>query len=161
VNFLSNLDNLLVGTLAGMTTTLIIQSSSATVGIAIVLVKKGMLSLKAGISVMMGAELGTVSDTLLATINGKRQAIKTGLFHFVFNLLSIVLGLVLFSPFVNLVEWISPTNQAEKILANAHLLFNLLGVVIFVWFVPLFEKLLNSILPDKASSRKQESLAHH
>ncbi|MCS6820612.1 MAG: Na/Pi symporter [Microscillaceae bacterium] len=152
VQTLSNLDNLLAGTMAGMFTTLIIQSSSATVGIAIVLVKKSLLSLKAGISVMMGAELGTVSDTLLATINGTRQALKTGVFHFLFNLISIVVGLLLFTPFYHFVEWVSRDATAERALANAHMWFNILGVVLFVWFVPLFERLLNTILPDKTTN---------
>jgi phosphate:Na+ symporter len=53
---------------------------------------------------MLGAELGTCSDTLLATIKGSRQALKTGLFHVTFNLLSIALGLALFYPFTALVK---------------------------------------------------------
>ena len=55
---------------------------------------------------MLGAELGTCSDTLLATIKGRRQALKTGLFHVTFNLLSIALGLALFYPFTALVKTI-------------------------------------------------------
>lgn len=139
------------GTLTGAIVTLIIQSSSATVGMAIVLAKKGVLSLAAGIGIMMGAELGTVSDTLLATIKGSRQAIKTGLFHLIFNLLSIILGLILFYPFLNLVTIVSNTDHIEKALANAHMIFNICGVLLFVWFIPSFERMLNKILPEKNS----------
>jgi phosphate:Na+ symporter len=117
---------------------------------AIVLAKKGMISLTAGIAVMLGAELGTVSDTLLATIKGSKQAIKTGLFHLIFNLLSIIIGLILFHPFVQLVERISSGAAVERSLANAHMLFNILGVVLFVGFVPFFEKGLNKLLPEKS-----------
>jgi phosphate:Na+ symporter len=74
---------------------------------AIILTKKGFLSLTGGIAIMLGAELGTCSDTLIATIKGSRAAIKTGLFHVSFNLLSICLGLILFTPFVMLVNNIS------------------------------------------------------
>ncbi|MCX7769338.1 MAG: Na/Pi symporter, partial [Flavobacteriales bacterium] len=142
-------ENPLKGSLVGALVTLVIQSSSATVGMAIVLTKKGLLSLAGGVAVMMGAELGTCADTLLATIRGSRQAIKTGLFHLTFNLLSIGLGLIMFQPFTRLVQWVSADAPAERGLANAHVLFNLCGVVVFVWAIPLFEKALNLILPEK------------
>jgi phosphate:Na+ symporter len=94
LEWLKKTENPLTGSLIGAFVTLIIQSSSATMGMAIILSKKGLLSLAGGIAVMLGAELGTCSDTLLATIKGSRQAIKTGLFHLLFNFFSIVLGLI-------------------------------------------------------------------
>jgi len=142
-------ENPITGALVGAVVTLVIQSSSATVGMAIILAKKGFLSLIGGVAVMLGAELGTCSDTLLATIKGSRQALKTGLFHIMFNLLSIILGLILFYPFVVLVVKISSGASIERTLANAHMLFNILGVLIFVWTIPMFEKVLNRLLPEK------------
>jgi phosphate:Na+ symporter len=139
----------ILGAIIGAVVTLIIQSSSATVGMAIILSKKGLISLTGGISVMLGAELGTCSDTLLATINGSRQALKTGLFHVTFNLLSIILGLALFYPFLELVKVISQDAPIERAVANAHMIFNITGVLIFIWTIPFFEKLLHKILPDK------------
>ena len=111
------------------------------------------MSLFGGVAIMLGAELGTCSDTLLATIKGSRQALKTGLFHITFNLLSIILGLLLFYPFVQFVSYISAGASIERTLANAHMLFNILGVLIFVWTIPLFEKLLNKMLPDKTEEQ--------
>lgn len=144
-------DNPLIGSLIGAVVTLIIQSSSATVGMAIILSKKGLLSLVGGVAVMIGAELGTCSDTLIATINGSRSAIKTGLFHLTFNLISIIIGLILFYPFLDLVQYISQNATIERTIANAHMLFNILGVLIFVWTIPLFERVLNRLLPDKVT----------
>ncbi|MBK7959413.1 MAG: Na/Pi cotransporter family protein [Bacteroidetes bacterium] len=143
-------ENPMLGAITGAIVTLVIQSSSATVGMAIILAKKGFLSLIGGIAIMFGAELGTCSDTLLATIKGNRQALKTGLFHVTFNLLSIIIGLILFYPFVALVEKISVGASIERTLANAHMIFNILGVLVFVWTIPSFEKILNRLLPDKA-----------
>lgn len=140
-----------LGAVVGAIVTLIIQSSSATVGMAIILAKKGILSLTGGVAIMLGAELGTCSDTLLATIKGSRQALKTGLFHVTFNLLSIIIGLLFFYPFVNLVKFISHGATIERTVANAHMLFNIFGVLIFIWTIPFFEKLLNKLLPDKTS----------
>lgn len=142
-------ENPLIGAIVGAIVTLVIQSSSATVGMAIILAKKGFLSLTGGIAVMLGAELGTCSDTLFATIKGSRQALKTGLFHVTFNLLSIAVGLILFYPFVELVEIISTGASVERTVANAHMLFNIFGVLVFIWTIPTFEKILNRLLPDK------------
>jgi phosphate:Na+ symporter len=137
------------GASIGAFVTLIIQSSSATVGMALILAKKGFLTLAGGLAVMLGAELGTCSDTLFATIRGSRAAIKTGLFHLTFNLISIIIGLILFYPFVELVKYVSGNSPIERSVANGHMLFNILGVVCFVWTIPLFERILNKLLPDK------------
>jgi phosphate:Na+ symporter len=142
-------DNPWFGSFVGALVTLVIQSSSATVGMAIILTKNGFLSVTGGIAIMIGAELGTCSDTLLATINGSRQALKTGLFHVMFNLLSIIIGLILFYPLVEFVNRISEGATVERTVANAHMIFNIMGVMIFVWTIPFFEKILNKLLPDK------------
>jgi len=142
-------ENPLLGSLAGAIVTLIIQSSSATVGMAIILTKKGLLSLGGGVAVMLGAELGTCSDTLLATIRGSRNALRTGVFHLGFNLVSILVGLLLFQPFLQLVDTISLNAPVERALANAHMLFNTLGVLLFVWTIPWAEKALLRFIPEK------------
>jgi phosphate:Na+ symporter len=142
-------ENPILGAIIGAIVTLVIQSSSATVGMAIILSKKGFLSLTGGVAVMLGAELGTCSDTLLATIKGSRQALKTGLFHVTFNLFSIILGLLLFYPFVEFVKFVSNGASIERTVANAHMLFNIMGVLVFVWTIPLFERILNRLFPDK------------
>ncbi|TGD77602.1 Na/Pi symporter [Hymenobacter wooponensis] len=69
--WLLKLENPVRGAGAGALITLLIQSSSATLGMVIKLAAKGLLTLPAGIAVMLGAELGTCSDTLLATL-GRR-----------------------------------------------------------------------------------------
>lgn len=139
----------LQGALIGGLITLIIQSSSGTVGMAIILGKQQILSIAGGIAIMLGAELGTCSDTLLATINGSRQAFKAGIFHLFFNLTTIFIGLLLFSPFVALVEKISNTNDIGNVIANAHMLFNIAGVLLFLPFISLIEKGLNKLIPEK------------
>jgi phosphate:Na+ symporter len=154
-DWMKKTENPLLGSLIGAFVTLIIQSSSATVGMAIILSKKGCITLAGGIAVMLGAELGTCSDTLLATIKGSRQAIKTGLFHVTFNVISIFLGLLLFKPFIALVKVVSFEASIERTIANAHMMFNTLGVLIFIWTIPFFEKFLNKLLPDKKYVEKK------
>jgi phosphate:Na+ symporter len=151
-DLMKKVENPIAGSIVGAIVTLLIQSSSATVGMAILLTKKGFLSLTGGIAIMLGAELGTCSDTIIATIRGSRAAIKTGLFHVSFNLLSICLGLILFTPFVVLVNKISAGTSIERALANAHMIFNVSGVLIFAWTIPFFEKILNKLIPEKVAS---------
>jgi phosphate:Na+ symporter len=149
MDWMSKLESPYTGAGTGALVTLIIQSSSATVGMVITLAKKGLLSLSAGIAVMLGAELGTCADTLLATVKGSRQALKTGLFHLFFNVASIILGLLFFPWFVNLVTFVSGNAHIEQQVANAHMLFNSIGVLLFLPFIGIAEKTLNKLLPDR------------
>jgi phosphate:Na+ symporter len=148
-NWILQMENPYTGAATGALVTLIIQSSSATVGMVITLAKKGLISLSAGIAVMLGAELGTCADTLLATIKSNRQALKTGLFHLFFNICTILIALLLFPLFVKLVLSISGKAQLQQQVANAHMLFNILGVLLFLPFVGATERILNKLLPDK------------
>ncbi|MEM7484419.1 MAG: Na/Pi symporter [Bacteroidota bacterium] len=142
-------NNHIQGTLIGGLITLLVQSSSATVGMAIVLGKQNLISLAGGLAIMLGSELGTCSDTLLATIKGSRQALKAGLFHLLFNFTTIVIGLIVFDLFLEFILWISKGQDLDNQIANAHMLFNIAGVVVFLPFVGITEKLLNKWLPDK------------
>jgi phosphate:Na+ symporter len=152
LEWMDHLENPLLGAAIGTVVTVIVQSSSATVAMVLTLAKESLITLPAGIAVMLGAELGTCADTLLATVRSSRQALKTGLFHLIFNLTTIILGLTFFGSFVSLVVSVSGEANIKNQIANAHVLFNILGVLLFVGFVPLFEKLLNKLLPEKEVS---------
>jgi phosphate:Na+ symporter len=147
--WLLKLENPVRGAGAGALLTLLIQSSSATLGMVIKLAAKGLLTLPAGIAVMLGAELGTCSDTLLATIGRGRAALKTGLFHLIFNATSITLGLLLIRPFTALVLLVAGHADVARQIAHAHVLFNVAGVLLFAPLVPLCQRLLDAWLPDQ------------
>lgn len=156
VEWISRIEsNHIEGAISGGIITLIVQSSSATVGMAIVLAKQNLIGIAGGIAVMLGAELGTCSDTLLATINSTKQGLKAGLFHFVFNLITIILGLILFEPFMNLVQWVSQGQGINNQIANAHMLFNIGGVLFFVPFVPFIVRLLNKTIKEPEQNMTQ------
>ena len=141
----------------GALVTLIVQSSSATVGMVIGLASQGLISITAGIAVMLGAELGTCADTLVASIGRSKAAIKTGLFHLLFNISNIFLGLILLPLFTKLVLLISQSSSAQQTIANAHMLFNISGVILMVPFLGLYERVLNFLILEKnpaASSHK-------
>lgn len=149
VQLMESLNKPVKGMFTGALVTLIIQSSSATMGMVIGLASKGLITLAGGISVMLGAELGTCSDTLLATIGRSRAAVKTGFFHLLFNICSILLGIVFLSSFISLVQIISGDVSISRQIANAHILFNILGVILLIPFLFLFERILDKIFPEK------------
>ncbi|HJS54765.1 MAG TPA: Na/Pi symporter [Chitinophagaceae bacterium] len=150
VSWMHSLDTTWKGVSTGAFVTLVIQSSSATVGMVIGLASKGLLTLGASISVMLGAELGTCADTLVATFGRSRAAIRTGFFHLVFNLITITMGVIFLSAFTKLVLAISGEASLSQTVANAHMLFNTLGVIIMVPFVPWLEKFMKILVPNRA-----------
>ena len=152
--WLLKLEHPLRGAGAGALITLVIQSSSATLGMVIKLAAKGLLTLPAGIAVMLGAELGTCSDTLLATVGRGRNALKTGLFHLGFNAICITLGLLLIGPFTALVLRLAGAADVARQIAHAHVLFNVGGVLLFAPFVPLCQRLLDAWLPESPQPGK-------
>lgn len=135
------------GVLTGAAVTVLLQSSSATVGMVISLAKQGLMNIAAGIAVMLGAELGTCADTLVASIGRSRTAVRTGLFHLLFNIISVCLGLLLLAPFTQLVLRISNGAGVPQIIANAHILFNSLGVLLLLPLVPLFDRFITALVP--------------
>ena len=147
--WLLKLENPVRGAGVGALLTLIVQSSSATLGMVIKLAAKGLLTLPAGIAAMLGAELGTCSDTLLATIGRGPAARKTGLFHLGFNLVTISLGLMVISPFTALVLRLAGSADVARQIAHAHVLFNVAGVLLFAPLLPLCQRLLDAWLPDQ------------
>jgi phosphate:Na+ symporter len=150
VSWMHSLDTTWKGVSTGAFVTLVIQSSSATVGMVIGLASQGLISFAASVSVMLGAELGTCADTLLASVGRNRAAIRTGVFHLVFNLITITLGVVFLSAFTKLILWISGEASISQKIANAHMVFNALGVILLIPFVPLLEKLMKKLVPTKA-----------
>ena len=155
VSWMHSLDTTWKGVTTGAFVTLVIQSSSATVGMVIGLASKGLISLTGGIAVMLGAELGTCSDTLLATIGRSRQAIRTGLFHLFFNVITILLGVIFLGLFTKLALAVSGNADIPRKIANAHMLFNTMGVIILAPFTGIMEKIMIKLVPSKRETPRQ------
>lgn len=137
----------LKGAAAGCLFTLVIQSSSATVGLAIALASEGLIPLGAGIAIMLGAEIGTVSDTLLATIGRSREAVRTAVFHLLFNVSTVALGLALIGQLTDFARYLAPAGSTGRHIANAHIAFNTLGVLLFIGLIPLISRILHWLIP--------------
>lgn len=147
-------NNPILGAAVGALFTVIIQSSSATVAIVITLASSGLISLPAGVAIMLGAEVGTCADTLIATIGRGRPALRTGAFHFGFNLVSAILGIIFAPLLVQLVLAFSSGAGVGRQVANAQILFNGIGVLVMVIFLPAIAGILQRLIPDSGDELK-------
>ncbi len=156
INLMATLGkNPILGAAIGALFTVLIQSSSATVAIVITLAGSGLISLPAGIALMLGAEVGTCADTLVSTIGRGRPALRTGVFHLLFNLTSALLGIIFASQLAQVVLAISGDDVGRQI-ANAQIIFNVIGVVAVIGFVPLIVRVLERLIPDKKLQQQEK-----
>jgi phosphate:Na+ symporter len=157
-------DHAVLGAAVGAVFTLLIQSSSATVAIVITLAGSGLITLPTGIALMLGAEVGTCADTLVATIGRGRAALRTGVFHLLFNLTSATVGIAFAPQLAQLAQAVSGGGVGRQI-ANAQLIFNVIGVAVVVWFLPIIARWLEWLLPDAEADRSwkpnQEKKPHN
>jgi phosphate:Na+ symporter len=147
INAMESLDNLFLAILVGAIFTALVQSSSATTGIVIVLASQGLISLEAGVGLIMGANIGTSVTALLAAIGKPREAQRAAVAHLVFN----VAGVLIWLPFLGLlVSWVESLGGGiSREVANAHTIFNVLNALIFLPFVTQFAALITRMVPDK------------
>ena len=148
MQFMIGLERPLVGVAAGAVGTVVIQSSSAMLGIVITLAEKGLLTLPAGLAVMLGAEIGTCADTLVASLGRTRAAVRAGIFHLGFNVVCAGVGVLMIAPLATLSTVLPGGESLPRQIANAHVAFNVLGVVIFLPVVGRVARLLQRLIPD-------------
>ncbi|MGB0670555.1 MAG: Na/Pi cotransporter family protein, partial [Rhodospirillales bacterium] len=145
IEALAQAANPLTAVAMGAVFTALVQSSSATTGIVIVLASEGFIPLEMGIALAFGANIGTCVTALLATIGKPREALRAAVIHALFNVLGVVLWIGLIGPLADLVRILSPVAEnlqgtarlaaeAPRQIANAHTLFNVINTAIFIWF---------------------------
>lgn len=139
--------NPVLGILAGFLITGIIQSSSASIGILIVLASQGLLPITAALPVLYGDNIGTCVTSLLSTIGASRNARRAAIMHLCFNVIGTLLFIIVLSkPIIALVTSIDPTNVPRQI-ANAHTLFNVVNVIVLLPFSTYLVKLATKLVP--------------
>ncbi|MCD4792104.1 MAG: Na/Pi cotransporter family protein [Bacteroidales bacterium] len=147
IDLLKNLENPLAGIIVGMVFTALIQSSSAFTGIVIVLAQQNLISLEAGIPMIIGANIGTCITAGLASFGTNREAKRVAFAHSFLNIGG-ALAFVFWIPyFADLVKMIG--GEEARQIANAHTIFNVGTALIFIPFTGITAVLINKILPDK------------
>lgn len=140
--------NTLLGVAIGAIATVVIQSSSATLGIVITLASQGIISLPAGVALMLGAEIGTCADTLVASVGRSREAVRTGLFHLGFNVVTVAVGVALAGQLAALGEGLAGDDVGRQI-AVAQVVFNVAGVALVLPFTRYVARALEFVVPDR------------
>jgi phosphate:Na+ symporter len=152
IEAIEQMENPFFGILIGAAITAVIQSSSATMGVVIILASQGAITLPAGIAIMMGAELGTCVDTLLSTIGQTRAAVRTGVFQLLFNVFNVSLLVGFAGELAAIAQSMSPGTDAGAIakqIAHAHVMFNCFGVIAALPFTTYMAKGMMRLIPDR------------
>ena len=126
--------------------TTVMQSSTATIGILLSLALAGSMSLEAAIPIVLGANIGTTSTALLASLQSNEFGRRIAVGQFLMKVIGVAVFLPFLEPFTGLLQ-----NSAANItmqVALAHLIFNTLGALVLCPFVGLFANALNKLLPQ-------------
>lgn len=131
--------------------TVVIQSSSAAIGVVIALAAAGALDFPAALPLILGLNIGTTVTANLAALKASANAKRAALIHFVFKLAGTVLFFFFLTPFGKLTAIISGGDaNPERLIANAHTLFNLISSIVFFPFVQVFVKIAYRLIPKTA-----------
>ncbi len=144
------------GIITGTTAAAIIQSSSVTIGMVILLAREGCLAFPEALAIVVGADLGTCLTALLASVGTIPAAKRVALGHLFFNLTSILLVVLFWKPFLR-AAGITSSDIARQV-ANAHALYNLLGAAVFLPLVDKYAGVLQNIggrQKDRFARRKK------
>ena len=168
LDLMTQMSNPVLGILVAALFTALVQSSSATTGVIIVLAMQGLITLKAGIALSFGANIGTCVTAFLASIGKPREALRVSMVHVLFNLVGVMLFLPFIGPFASFVVSISPSpaegltglQAAASVLprqvANAHTIFNATCALVFLPLVTQFARLVFWLVPDKPLPEVEE-----
>ncbi len=159
LDLMIKMENPLVGILVAAVFTGLVQSSSATTAIVIVMASQGFITLPAGIALAFGANVGTCVTAMLASIGKPREAVRAAVVHVFFNVAGVLLWVMFIDQLAEVVTWISPSHpelsgterlgsEAPRQIANAHTIFNIANMLIFIGFTTQIARLVERWIPD-------------
>lgn len=159
VGIMGSLDNHFIALLVGIVVTAVLQSSSATVGIILLLAKQGLLDFRICLFIILGCNIGACVSALLAGLNGKRDAKRASLIHLLFNIIGTVLMYVVFTlaldPVVHFIEGISGMDPGREV-ANAHTLIKIVEVIVLAPFINQIVKLTSFFVRGEDAKEEED-----
>jgi phosphate:Na+ symporter len=163
IDLMKDMENPLLGLLIGTAFTAVVQSSSATTGILIVLAQQGLLSLEGGIPILFGANIGTCVTAGLACIGTSREAKRVAIAHIIFKIAGVALFFFWVPQFAEFIRYIAAKfdSGTARQIANAHTLFNLSLALVFLPFTQVFSKFIYFIFPEKEKPKSQLMVVWH
>ncbi|MFH1489901.1 MAG: Na/Pi cotransporter family protein, partial [Pseudomonadota bacterium] len=169
------LSGILLCVLTGTILTMILQSSSATVGITMALASQGLLSFETSVALILGDNIGTTITAELASIGTSINAHRTARAHTLFNTVGVLIILIFFPIFIKLVIWLTSSLQytgppdlftggekpyISRYIANSHTIFNVINAVIFLIFLPTLTKMAVWLTPQRKDEAVMEDFHH-
>ena len=149
--FLKTMERPLFGLMAGALFTGLVQSSAATVGIAIAMASEGLLTLEAGIALALGANIGTCVTALLAALGKPVDAVRAAIVHVLFNIIGVLVWIPFMGQLAGLAVAISPGSGVEipRQIANANTIFNVINTLLFISFTGWFARVAEKLYPER------------
>jgi len=150
LGFLSMLIFILVGTLV----TIVVQSSSAAMAITLTMAYSGWIEFHTAAAIVLGENIGTTITAFLASIGTHVNARRAARAHTFFNVIGILWMLVLFKPFLTLVDFVVPGDMLSKEtipthLAMFHTMFNIANTLLLIGFVPYLQNIVTKLVKVK------------
>lgn len=137
VEIMGSLDSHFLALFVGIVVTAVLQSSSATVGIILLLANQGLLDMRICFFIILGCNIGACVSALLAGLGGKRDAKRAALIHLLFNIIGTIIMYVVISvglePITGFIENISGHNPGREV-ANTHTLIKIVEVLMLAPF---------------------------
>ncbi|WP_347840944.1 Na/Pi cotransporter family protein [uncultured Draconibacterium sp.] len=154
IALMNGLDNYLYGILIGALFTALVQSSSATTGVVIILASQQLVGLEASIAIILGANIGTCVTAVLSALGKPKAAMRVAVSHILFNVLGVIIWYAFIAQLADLVQFISEGNTARQV-ANAHTIFNAANTVLFIGLVKPIANLVIWLVPLKKKDEKR------
>ncbi|EJV55358.1 sodium:phosphate symporter [Bacillus mycoides] len=147
-------DNPILGIVVGTVFTLIVQSSSATIGILQELFGQGAIDLQAALPVLFGDNIGTTITAVLAAIGTSIAARRAALVHVIFNIVGTIIFTILLVPFTSLIQYFqtSLNLNPEMTIAFAHGTFNVTNAVIQFPFIAVLAWIVTKLIRGEDSA---------
>lgn len=150
MNLLKSLDSPLLAVLMGTVLTAVIQSSSVTVSIVLLMANEGLLGLPISLFIILGCNIGACASAVLASLTGKKDAKRAAMIHFLFNVIGTALLYIILMVGMNQVlDGIMSIsgNNAGRFVANAHTIIKVFQVIVLFPFSNLIVKLTYVLVP--------------
>ena len=156
--------------LIGTVLTILIQSSSATMALTLVMCANGWISFEIAASMVLGENIGTTVTANLAAVVANTTAKRAALAHFVFNFFGVLWVLAIFPIFLNWIEQLciflgigNPATNASSVpmaLSLFHTVFNITNVWILIWFTRFIARIVTKLIPIRETTEDAFSLKH-
>ncbi|MBQ5749731.1 MAG: Na/Pi cotransporter family protein [Bacteroidaceae bacterium] len=194
LEFLNNYTNMGYGSvllflLIGSILTIIMQSSSATMAITLIMCSQGWISFEIAAAMVLGENIGTTITANMAALSANVSAKRAAFAHFLFNIFGVCWMLILFFPFTRMIialvghingmstdevnyllnssAALLPPEEAAKAattvsfsLALFHSIFNVCNVLIMIWFVKVYEKIVTTVIKQKSATDEEFQLKY-